>query len=411
MTTSTELYTESPAMEPLLPETIGAMLSELTCKIFRASGQLLGQVHSPVTLQGIACLVREMNSYYSNLIEGHRTLPREIEQALRNEYSADPKKRANQHLARAHVEVEQLMHERLAAEPDLSIHSAGFLCWIHGEFYRRIPSEYHLSQDRSGKDYRIMPGTLRDFEVTVGKHQPPHYGSLHKLLARFEDFYGNREAIPPTHQLVALAAAHHRLSWIHPFGDGNGRVARLYSHAWLIRCKVDASGLWSLSRGLARNRASYYAHLHSADSRRANDFDGRGNLSERALADFCVFFMQTMLDQIEFMSGCLQLDTLATRMTKYIENELPGIKRRQRERLIRLLPEVLVHGEIERGRVASILGLSTSAAREITRLALEKGLLTSPSEKAHKGPLSLNFSAQTLESYFPRLFLPTDTTP
>src|SRR5271156_1235993 len=101
------LYTEPAAMEPLLPDSSHASLDELTCEILRKAGQLSAQLPSSITRLRIAGLVREMNSYYSNLIEGHKTLPRDIERALRKEYSPDPANRANQHLNRAHIEVEE----------------------------------------------------------------------------------------------------------------------------------------------------------------------------------------------------------------------------------------------------------------------------------------------------------------
>ena len=234
----------------------------------------------------------------------------------------------------------------------------------------------------------------------------PHFKALPEILARFEEFYRDDEILP-TNQLVALAAAHHRLAWIHPFGDGNGRVTRLYSHAWLVRCKVDSFGLWTLSRGLARYRKEYYEHLSNADSVRWNDLDGRGNLSDRALGEFCRFLLKAMLDQIEFMSGLLQLQNLSTRIERYLQFEALKLEGKTRDRLARLLKAALIEGEIERGRVGEIVGLSSTAAREIIRLALREGLLNSQSEK---GPLSLVFSAKTLESYFPQLYqdLPTE---
>ena len=53
-------------------------LSELTCDILKAAGRLTGQVHSPLVLKRVADLVRQMNCYYSNLIEGHKTIPRDM---------------------------------------------------------------------------------------------------------------------------------------------------------------------------------------------------------------------------------------------------------------------------------------------------------------------------------------------
>jgi hypothetical protein len=152
---------------------------------------------------------------------------------------------------------------------------------------------------------------------------------------------------------------------------------------------------------LARQRKAYYEGLSAADQRRWNDLDGRGNLSDRALAGFCLFILQVMLDQIEFMIGMLQFENLARRIDHHLQFELVKLAARDRERLSRLLRAALLEGEIERGRVGQIVGLRHSSARQIIRLALDEGLLDSPSEK---GPLSLVFSSATLESYFPKLY-------
>lgn len=105
-------------------------------------------------------------------------------------------------------------------------------------------------------------------------------------------------------KVIAIAAAHHRLLWIHPFLDGNGRVARLMAHAMFRRLGI-GSGLWAVSRGLARNSTEYKSLLMAADRSRENDYDGRGNLSEPALAAFCEFFLRVSLDQIRFMQSIL----------------------------------------------------------------------------------------------------------
>src|SRR5262249_17829273 len=152
----------------------------------------------------------------------------------------------------------------------------------------------------------------------------------------FHEAYSSKDIIA-TDQLAAMAAAHHRLAWIHPFGDGNGRVTRLYSHAWIVRAKVDSFGLWTLSRGLARERQAYFQQLSAADQTRRNDYDGRGNLSDRALGDFCLFILKTMLDQIEFMSDLFQFEILAKRIEAYLQIERVDLPSRDRERLGKLL--------------------------------------------------------------------------
>jgi Fic family protein len=391
---------QASSLEPLLPSAGDPLLAELTCEILSKAGRLAGQMPSAVNCAHIAALIAEMNSYYSNLIEGHKTLPGDIERALRADYSDDPAKRANQELARAHIEVENLMVQRLRAEPETAVQSTEFICWLHGEFYRRLPGEVHFGKTREGKTFRIEPGKLRSFEVRVGSHQPPHFGSLPALMDRFSSFYASPEILS-SNQLVALAAAHHRLAWIHPFGDGNGRVIRLFSHAWLMRCNGGGLGLWTLSRGLARQREDYFAALARADAPRQGDLDGRGNLSDKFLSKFCEFFLKVIIDQIDFMIGRLQLNNLSTRVGKYLELELLHLEGRQRERLARLLKAALYEGEIERGRVAEILGVGATTARGTIRLALREELLQSPTEK---GPLSLRFSSRTMDYYFPGLF-------
>jgi Fic family protein len=394
-----EAYRQPEAMEPLLPTARSGQLSELTCDILKAAGQLTGQVHSPLVHERVADLVREMNCYYSNLIEGHKTVPRDIERAMKRDFSHDQTQRDNQQLSLAHIAVEKLMEERLAGE-SVDVYSPDFLCWLHHEFYCRLPAPLHWATTKSGKRYQIEPGRLRGFMVDVGKHTPPDFETLPKFLARFHSFYGDKQILE-TDRLVAIAAAHHRIAWIHPFGDGNGRVIRLHSHALLIRHGIDGHGLWTLSRGLARGRQRYYACLESADQGRRSDLDGRGNLSDAALAEFCVFFLETVLDQVQFMSGLLGLPALRTRVERYFQFQALHLKR-YREEIMRVTRTLVDEGEIPRSRVRQITGKAATVSVEIIKLGLEEGYFETPSPK---GPLRVAFPAKIHEFYFPQLFL------
>jgi Fic family protein len=229
-------------MKPLLPVAGRETLAKITCDILAASGRLTGQVHSPEVLRRVAGLVREMSCYYSNLIEGHKTTPWDIERALKQDFSADETQRNHQQLGLAHIAVEKLMVDRLAGET-VDVYGSEFICWLHREFYQRLPEPLHWAKTLSGQVYRIEPGRLRDFMVDVGQHTSPQ-------------FYGSKDIIA-TDRLTAIAAAHHRLAWNHPFGDGNGRVIRLHSKALMIHHGLDGGGLWTLSRGLARHRLAW----------------------------------------------------------------------------------------------------------------------------------------------------------
>jgi hypothetical protein len=156
-----------------------------------------------------------------------------------------------------------------------------------------------------------------------------------------------------------------------------------------------------LSRGLARWRERYYASLEAADSGRRNDLDGRGNLSDEALAEFCVFFLETILDQIQFMSGLLDLPALRTRVERYFQFQALHLER-YREEIMRVARTLVDEGEIPRARVQEVTGKAATVSAEIIKVGLEEGYFETPSPK---GPLQIAFLAKVHEFYFPQLFL------
>ena len=393
------VFVRPTSMEPLLPQTGRNTLADLSCDILKSAGKLTGQVHSPKVLEEVAKLTREMNCYYSNLIEGHRTTPRQIERALKQQFDDDSEQRDNQLLSLAHIETETLMEHQLATQ-SIDVYSPGFVQWLHREFYQRLPEALHWSQSHDGSRYKIAPGELRSFMVDVGAHTPPRHAELPEFLDRFHAFYSSKR-IHATERLVAIAAAHHRLAWIHPFGDGNGRVARLHSHALFRHHQIGGHGLWTLSRGLARSRSKYYSSLAQADAERRSDLDGRGNLSDAGLFAFCEYFLETVLDQIKFMSGLLDLPTLRKRVERYFQFEAMHLAS-HREALMRVVRTLVDEGEIQRTRVQEITGKGATVSAEIVKLGLSEGFFSTPSPK---GPLRIAFPEKILSSYFPGLYL------
>ena len=123
-----------------------------------------------------------------------------------------------------------------------------------------------------GERIEIVPGEWRKRDVVVGKHVPPEFDQLARFMARFDTAYGS-PPLSKTRQIQTVGAVHHRFLWIHPFLDGNGRVARLMSHALFKRLDIGTS-LWSVARGLARDEARYKALLAQADGPREGDRDG-----------------------------------------------------------------------------------------------------------------------------------------
>lgn len=384
-------------MEPMLPAN-RSVLDELAVEVIRKSAALSGALH-PVTRKSVAALVRTMNSYYSNLIEGHHTNPVDIENALANDYSHDPAQRALQLESVAHVYVQRKLEERLAEDSTIDICSVDFLCWLHREFYKRLPEEFLQVEFKSGKK-RVIPGRLREDEVTIGRHLAPHSSQLTVFLKRFSDAYGNH-AMGSLTKIIASASSHHRLAWIHPFLDGNGRVTRLFTHAFLMKAGVDGHGMWTVSRGLARNRDDYMSMLAGADKHRQGDLDGRGNLSQQGLVSFCMFFLKTALDQIDFMNQLLDLDGMKKRIAAYVERQVAfGCLQKKS---VYLLEAALFNGELARGEVPRILNMPERSGRRVLKELLKKKLLVSDTVK---GPVRLAFPAKVAAYYFPRLYPP-----
>jgi Fic family protein len=102
-----KIYSNPVEIEPLMPIAERGRLAELSFEILQESGRLSGLVRSPWVFQAVDSVVRGMNCYYSNLIEGHRTSPRDIERAMARDVAGDSRERANQLLAFAHMEVER----------------------------------------------------------------------------------------------------------------------------------------------------------------------------------------------------------------------------------------------------------------------------------------------------------------
>jgi Fic family protein len=382
------------AIEPALPADADHRLEDLAYELVAAASALAGQIH-PVVQQSIGNLVRSMNCYYSNLIEGHNTLPRDIERALAHDYSAEPGRRNLQLEAVAHIEV-QSMIDSGADEPGEPV-SKAYIQWLHREFCSRLPESLLWSENpNSGKRIRVIPGEIRTQDVKVGIHIPPSGEQLQDCLVRFEEIYSGVQS--RFRKLIAVAAAHHRLLWIHPFLDGNGRVARLMAHAVFRRLGIGSS-LWAVSRGLARNAADYKALLMSADRPRENDYDGRGGLSERALTEFCTFFLRISIDQVRFMQSILDPTNLLRRIELYCRDEAQagGLPKGSYP----VLREALLQGAVERGAVPGLVGLRERAARNITAALLEKKILLSDSSRA---PLRLGFPTEVVERWFPSLY-------
>lgn len=322
------------------------------------------------------------------------THPVDIERALKNDYSQDTHKRNLQLEAKAHIDVQKWIDEG-GLRGGRAFRAEG-ICEIHRRFCELLPEDLLWVEDPAAKErHRVEPGELRKRDVQVGRLVAISPGALPRFLQQFEQIYGNAGK---TESIIATAAAHHRLLWLHPFLDGNGRVARLMSHAMLLDT-LDTGAAWSVARGLARNVREYKELLANCDLPRRNDLDGRGTLSEEALAEFTRFFLTICIDQVNFMEGLVQPDRLRTRILLWAEEQI---------RLGALPPKsgsileaVLYRGELPRGDADTVVGTGARQARRIVAALVDRGVLESESPRA---PLRLTFPATLGPRWTPGLF-------
>ncbi|MBC8995600.1 Fic family protein [Pseudomonas sp. N40(2020)] len=339
------------------------------------AGKLSAMV-APSMLQRVGGLLRVTSSFYSNLIEGQFTEPVTLAPTA-------PKRHRKEltELAMTHIGTQQSFERALAVHRDLAwdtLFSPAFVARLHRRLFHGASDE----QLRLGDGSQLVPGQLRDValrEVLVGNHAAPPCQSVGPMLVRMQQVYGR---LPDARsRLLSVMAYHHRLAWVHPFVDGNGRTVRLLTHLQLQKLGL-VSPLWSLSRGLAREQETYYARLANADKPRRGDLDGRGQLTQAGLFEFVGFMLETCLDQMRYTERALNIANMRERLhTIFVWDErikLAGIK----PEVARALHVLLTQGTLSRADFKIFTGLSDRVATDQLKSLVQLGLVESATPKA-----------------------------
>lgn len=391
------LYSQPHQFEPLLPQRNLDELSQATRQVMEKSFRLQGAMHA-ATRQPLRELVRAMNSYYSNLIEGQGTHPRHIDRALRQDFSHVPDIAQRQRLALAHIDAERALEA--AGTNEAEALRSTFLQQAHAELYGRLSE----ADRQTGEGRAVEPGALRREDVAVGRHQPPTWQALPAFMARADAAYAKPWGLDAV--LYAIASAHHRMAWTHPFLDGNGRACRLQTHCALHRV---TGGLWSVNRGLARQRHRYYELLANADMPRQGDLDGRGNLSERMLRAWCQWFIEVCDDQVSFMARMLDPARIKERIAGLVLVRSQSSDHAEyRPEAVLPLHHVMTAGPLSRGEFVQMTGLGERTARKLLAQLLKDGLLAS---ETPKGYVSIGFPLDALALLLPDLYPEAATLP
>lgn len=383
-------------------------LKDMAQDVISSSASLEGRV-APVTAKVLGSNLRLLNSYYSNLIEGHKSSLLAIEQALEKRYDPNSDKRYAQDLCAAHILAEAELADLLESGAKDNVAGPVFLKRIHSTFYRHLAPDHLFTHEGNGfTDIPVLPGEFRDRPIAVGPNAamgaaigPEPGEELERGMARFAEDYDQRR-FHGDERLIAMAAAHHRLTWLHPFRDGNGRVTRLFSTLYMAGCNINRSNLWSLSRGLSRRKEEYMVNLFSCDPAP----EGAVSPDERSelLAGLVEFFFEVCLDQINFMGRLLSLQTIDERIEWFVDANSTKKGGKLHPDASRLLRAAFMRGEIPRGEAGTIINKAPSTARKVVRDLVDAGLLIS---KTPKSALRVALPTKALPFYFPDLYDPS----
>ncbi|WP_022661085.1 Fic family protein [Paucidesulfovibrio longus] len=380
-------------------------LKDLAMEVIDASARLEGCLPSE-TARVIGDHLRLTNSYYSNRIEGYRAGIVEIEQALEGNFASGESTHYAQELCVAHVNAEKALMAKMQQESNANVAGVNNLCTIHKALYDGLSARHLFTHDINGfTRHPVLPGMLRDCRVEVGQgnaigptpEELPDYMENFGRVYDSANFHGDE-------RLIAMAASHHRLAWLHPFRDGNGRVCRLYSCLYMARSGVNRANLWSLSRGLHRAKSEYMTILKAADPD-PHALKPQSIPESRRIGDFCRFFIEVCLDQIQFMQNLLRMKEVEDRIEWIVERKIKTAKAKGETPLhpasSRLLRALFMRGSIQRGEGPAILNVSESTYRRVLRQLTQKRLVESGSQRA---PLRVAIPIQAMPYYLPGVY-------
>lgn len=364
-----------PALPGELPADILQKASLLPAKAAFLDGRL-----APATRARLAALLEVTNTYYSNLIEGQYSAPADMQRA-----QAAPK-RARQQLADLAMQQlgVQTSFERLMHRWDEDVAwPAMFSPWLAQQAHRALfkhatPEQLKLhNSERS-----LIPGKLRtepDEQVVVGNHLAPDAQVVQPMLELLQQQLGSYN--DPRTRLIAALAYHHRLAWVHPFMDGNGRLVRLITHLQLVYLDLRPN-LWSLSRGLARRQTEYYAVMANADRPREGDLDGRGQLSLKHYLSFIRFMLDVCIDQIDYVTEAVDPANMRKRIERLFKHHERISAAKIRPGSAAAVHALLSMGTMPRATFKTFLGLSERLAIEELKRLIELGIVLSPTPKS-----------------------------
>lgn len=246
--------------------------------------QKLGGTTAPWIFFQLKNIFHILESVGSARIEGNRTTISEyIEQKI------DNKERSSERYSEiANVECAMnFIEDSISEGTEITNH-----------FIREL---HQLAVDGLTEEGDKTPGAYRTWNVQISKstHLPPEAYSIQAYMDEFLNFVNKND--PGKYDLLKTAIAHHRFTWIHPFGNGNGRVVRLLTYALLIKYgfNVKDGKLLNPTAVFCNDRDLYYSKLSEADVG-----------SDDSLLSWCEYVLTGILEEVSKVNKLLDFEYL-----------------------------------------------------------------------------------------------------
>lgn len=361
-------------LNPILTESLPrSMLDTAADLISKADKLLQGLV--PQTAKCVSNLMRVTNAYHSNLIEGYYIDPSAVVEGMKlplrqRQQLGDP--------AVTHIHAQEVLERalRLHSVDFKDLFEPAFISAIHRRLFSGLAGDDGLTSNET----IMVPGTFRNKDcdlVTVGAHVAPEPLAIVPMLKHLQWGFGSIK--DPGRRLIAVLANHHRLAFVHPFLDGNGRVTRLVAHLQLAQIGLHPQ-VWSLPRGLYQRREAYYSALAKADRAREGDLDGRGQLSQKHYFAFIEFMLDVCHEQVDYMAEALSANRIIERVTIAFNSNL-NLDEDLRPGDAETVKALLARGSLQLEEFKILSGLQDLRVEDEVKRMIDLGLVCRRSSK------------------------------
>jgi len=252
---------------------------------------LIGTTHPKIFYQ-LKNIFHLLESVGSARIEGNRTtLTEYIERKIEGSKTKDER----------FLEIENNEEALIFIEKNIDNHKIdrAFLSQIHKIITKNLTPPPDGEGSNNSGNYRKT-----NVVITGSSYIPPDVSTVASYMEELFDFIDKSD--PPQYDLLKVAIAHHRFAWIHPFDNGNGRVARLFTYAMLIKYGFEVQKNQRIINPTAvfcSNRQRYYHNLSLAD-------DGR----DENLLLWCEYVLAGLKEEISKVDNLLDYEFLSKKI-------------------------------------------------------------------------------------------------